>query len=57
MNILFSKIQELAHRFAEEYEYNDHPYYRRLVRCDFADFNKIYESNLLHILGKALLPF
>lgn len=57
MNILFSKIQELAHHFAQEHKYDDHPYYRRLVRYDFADFNKIYESNLLHILGKALLPF
>ncbi len=57
MNILFSKIQELAHRFAQEHKYDDHPYYRRLVRYDFADFNKIYDSDLLHILGKALLPF
>ncbi len=57
MNILFSRIQELVHCSAREHNYDDHPYYRRLVRCDYADFNKIYESNLLHILGKTLLPF
>lgn len=57
MNLLFSKIQELVHIFAREHKFDDHPYYHRLVRYDYADFNKIYESNLLHILGKALLPF
>ena len=57
MNVLFSKIQELVHISAREHKYDDHPYYHRLVRYDYADFNKIYESNLLHILGKALLPF
>lgn len=57
MNILFSKIQELAHHFAQEHKYGDHPYYQRLVRYDFADFNKIYDSDLLQILGKALLSF
>lgn len=57
MNLLFSKIQELVHDFAKEYHYDDHPYYRRLVRHDFADFNKIYDSKLLQIIGKALLPF
>lgn len=57
MNVLFSKIQKLVHISAREHKYDDHPYYRQLVRYDYADFNKIYKSNLLHILGKALLPF
>ena len=57
INILFSKIQALVHESARTHSYGDHPYYRRLVRCDYSDFNKIYESNLLHILGKTLLPF
>ena len=57
INLLFSKIQELVHISAREHKYDDHPYYRRLVRYDYADFNKIYESNLLHVFGKALLPF
>ena len=57
INFLFSKIQALVHESARKHSYGDHPYYRRLVRCDYSDFNKIYESNLLHILGKTLLPF
>lgn len=57
MNLLFTKIQELMKQFAHKHKYDDHPYYRRLVRCDFSDFNRIYESNLLQIIGKALLPF
>ena len=57
INVLFSKIQELVHISAREHKYDDHPYYRRLVRYDFSDFNKIFDSSLLHIIGKALLPF
>lgn len=57
LNLLFSKIQGLVHQSAREHGYRDHPYYHRLVRYDYADFNKIFDSNLLRILGKALLPF
>ena len=57
LNRLFSKIQGLVHQSAREHSYGDHPYYHRLVRYDYANFNKIFDSNLLHILGKALLPF
>lgn len=57
INILFSKIQALVHESARKHSYGDHPYYRRLVRCNYADFNRIYESSLLQIIGKALLPF
>ena len=57
MNVLFSKIQELMMQFAREHKCGDHPYYWRLIRYDYADFNKIFESKLLHIFGKALLPF
>lgn len=57
MNILFSKIQQLVHTSAYEQQYDTHPYYRRLVRYDFSDFNKIFDSRLLQIIGKAFLPF
>lgn len=57
MNILFSKIQRLVKQDMFEQKYYEHPYYRRLIRYDYADFNKIYESNLLQIVGKAMLPF
>ncbi len=57
LNTLFSKIQELVKKSACEHKYDDHPYYLRLIRYDFSDFNKIFDSNLLHIIGKAILPF
>lgn len=57
MNILFSKLQKLAKQFAYDNKYNDHPYFRRLSRFDFADFNRIFESDLLYFFGKALQPF
>ena len=57
MNAMFDKIQTLLDQFAAEIEMCDHPYYCRMVRYRFLDFNQIYESNLLHIFGKALLPF
>lgn len=57
MNILFSKIQRLVKLSAREHKYDDHPYYWRLIRYDYSDFNKIFESDLLHVFGKALLPF
>ena len=57
INIMFSKIQTLVDRFAYENQKTDYAYYRRLVKYDFRNFNKLYESNLLREFGKALLPF
>ena len=57
MNMLFSKIQKLVTPSAIEHHYEDHPYHRRLVRYDFRNFNKIFESDLLQIFSNALLPF
>ena len=57
INVLFDKIQSLLDQYATKIEMRDHPYYCRMVRYRFSDFNRIYESNLLHIIGKALLPF
>lgn len=57
LNILFSRIQKLVDTFAYEHKIEDNPYYCRLVRYCFTDFNKIYDSDLLRIFGKALLPF
>ena len=57
LNALFSKIQTLVDQFAYSNGKEDHPYYERLVRYKFTEFNKIYESNLLRTFGKALLPF
>lgn len=57
INIMFDKIQTLLDQYAAEIEMCDHPYYCRMVRYRFSDFNKLYESNLLRIFGKALLSF
>lgn len=57
INIMFSKIQTLVDCFAYENQKTDYAYYRRLVKYDFRNFNKLYESNLLREFGKALLPF
>lgn len=57
MNELFSKIQGLVDKFAYKQGEFGHPYYRRLIRYDFRDFNRIYESDLLRSFGQALFPF
>lgn len=57
MNNLFSKIQTLVDQFACSNKLEDHPYYWRLIRHSFLEFNKVYESNLLRTFGKVLLPF
>lgn len=57
VNGLFSKIQQEIDKFVYDQKEEWHPYYRRLMRYDFSDFNKIYESDLLRTFGKMLLPF
>lgn len=57
MNILFSKIRESAREFIKTHKFVTHPYCCRLMRFDYSDFNKIFESRLLQTFGKALLPF
>lgn len=57
INIMFSKIQTLVNQFACENQKTDYAYYRRLVKYDFCNFNKLYESSLLREFGKAMLSF
>ena len=57
INCTFSKIQKLIDAFAYENKKSNHPYYRRLIRYDFCDFNIIYDSDILGIVGKSLFPF
>ena len=57
INCTFSRIQKLIDTFAYENGKSDHPYYRRLIRYDFCDFNKILDSDILPIVGKSLFPF
>ena len=57
MNTLFSKLQGLVKQFTYDSQYSSHPYFKRLLRCDFADFNRILESDLLYYFGKTLQAF
>lgn len=57
INGLFSKIQKEVELFAYERNEASHAYFRRLIRYDFCDFNKIYDSPVLKLVGKALFPF
>lgn len=57
LNVLFSKIQSEVIQYVRENPQNAHRYYIRITRYDFCNFNKIYESDMLSIIGKAMLPF
>lgn len=57
VNSLFSKIVDDIKLCAEENNKENHPYYSRLTRFDFKDFNAIYESNVLTQIGRILYDF
>lgn len=57
INIVFSKIQRLVSEVFYKENKNDGQYYRRLTKFSFEDFSKIYDSDLLRLFGKTLLPF
>ena len=57
LNTLFSLIVKEIRIYSYQNNNDDHPYYRRLFRFDFQEFNKIYESNLLRTFGEIMLDF
>ena len=57
LNTLFTKIQNEVSLFVIKEGKTLHPYYYRLNRYCFSDFNLIYESSVLKIVGAALFPF
>ncbi len=57
INALFSKIQRLVEGYVFENELGGNPYFRRLIRYDFCNFNKIYTSDLLRNVGQAFFSF
>lgn len=57
INDLFSKLQKDLYQYAKENEKEFRAYFHRMLRFNFADFNKIYTSNVLFIIGGSLLPF
>lgn len=57
VNCLFSKIVCDIIKFAYENKKEDYVYYRRITRFDFTDFNKIYDNEILRIVGKIMKKF
>lgn len=57
LNTLFSLIIKEVLAYAYKEGKSDYPYYQRLYRFDFQEFNKIYNSDLLRTFGKLMLDF
>ena len=57
LNELFDKIIEDVRNYAYDNNKTDYAYYRKLCRHEFRDFNKIYQSKLLVIVGKVIGPY
>ena len=57
LNRMFSRIQELLSEYVYKEGKEHYLYYTRLLRYDFLNFNRIYNCDLLRIIGKTLLPF
>ena len=56
INNLYTGIQELVFEYVHKTAKSNYDY-QRLVRYRFSDFNKIYDSDVLYLVGKALFPF
>ena len=59
LNILFSKIVEDIRKYAEDNKKTDYPYYKKIIRFNFIDFNDIYNCklDLLKKIGKTMYNF
>ena len=57
VNCLFSKIVDDISKFAYQNQKEYYVYYRRITRFDFTDFNKIYDNEILRIVGKIMKKF
>lgn len=57
VNNLFSKIVLDISKYAYENKKEDYLYYRRITRFDFKNFNKIYDNDILKIVGKIMKKF
>lgn len=51
INDLFTKLLFDVREYAYNNSKDDFPYYRRITRFEFTYFNKIYNSDLLRIIG------
>lgn len=56
LNTIFSKIQDTIREKSSEEEL-DKPYYQRILRYSFSNFNSLYHSTEIYSFGQALFPF
>jgi len=54
LNILFAKLVGDINTYAQATDQAHHYLYRRAGNIDFLDFNTIYDSDLLHKIGKMM---
>lgn len=57
LNELFSKLQKDVILYAQENNKTEYQYYKTISRFDFNDFNKIYDSEILHVIGNVMREF
>ena len=57
LNVLFSKIVCEISSFAYETKKTDYPYYRRITKFDYLDFNELYDSDIVRKIGKVMNDF
>lgn len=57
MNLLFAKIQKEVEKYMFTERKEDNPYLLRLTRVKFDCFIKIYDSDILVLIGKSMFPF
>lgn len=57
VNILFSRLISDVAKFARQEKKDTYPYYKKITRFDFKDFNSIYDSELLRTIGKVMYEF
>lgn len=57
LNNLFSKIVYDISIYANQNEKISYPYYRRITQFNFKDFNKLYDSENVKIIGKVMNEF
>lgn len=54
LNNIFTKIKNEFDKYAKENNLVDHPYCCKMKQYNFQDFNKIYKSELLSTVGRAM---
>jgi len=54
LNSLFDKIVADVRQYAQDVGKMDYPYYQKLCKHDFRDFNNVYDSDLIKTIGRIL---